>query len=518
MADSFYLMVYDPDDPGLPDPPGMKEVKIADDWNLIADLDSKTSFSCTITDLQNLTKLYTGVHVQFFNYDDETLFDGFIKTIEKEDPFGNDTNIYYRINCVCWCKIAERRLIGNIIENKTVEDVIIDYILPILAEEGITEGYISCELEIERISFQYITCYEALNLLQNLMYGYIWYIADETKTLNFFYIANSYLDIKLDSNIYYRNFKQSRNMSVYRNTQYLRGGKARTNTQSNETPSPTPDGNVRTFICRFPLAEEPTIEVNIGGGGWVAKTCGVNGIDSDGSHDFYFTYDSPNVTQDSNGAVLAVGDFIRITYIGLRDLFIIVDDQEQIRRRATIEDNPIGAGVDGCSGIYENIVEESSMDNIPLGIQFSSGILKKYGDIADNISFETENDNFKWSMGSLLKVEKDNWNINEYFLVKQVSMSQLDPTHIQYNITALDGAAIGGWEQYFADLLKRDKKFTINDSEVLVLLKNQFEKINHNGEYEIKGYKPLLYVSESTLVSESTILGGTKDLEVSMYD
>lgn len=512
MADSFYLKIYDVENSEL------RLVGIDDSWNIIADLDSKTSFSATVTDLKTLTKIYTGAHARFYNYDDEVLFDGFIKTIDKEDPFGNDEIIYYSINCVCWCKIAERRLIGDIIENKTVTQIITNYILPILAEEGVTAGNIDCDLTIERITFNYITCYEALNLLQSLVYGYQWLISDENKDLYFEYIANNYLETKLDSNIYYRNFKQSRNMSVYRNTQYLRGGKARTDTQSNETPTPLPDGSTRTFVCRFPVAEEPTIETNVGGGGWVGKTCGVNGIDEEGTHDFYFTFNSPNITQDSGGAVLGVGDLIRITYVGLRDLFIIVDDQEQIRRRATIEDNSIGGGVDGCSGIYESIIEETAMDNIPVGIQFSSGVLKKYGDIADQISFDTENDNFKWSLASLLKVEKSSWDINEYFLVNNISMKQMDQTHIQYSITGLDGARVGGWELYFSEMLKRDKKFTINDSEVLVILKNQLEKINHAGQYELEVYNPLLYVSESTLVSESTILGGTLESEVTIYD
>lgn len=512
MADSFYLKIYDVENSEL------RLVGIDSNWNMIADLDSKTSFSATVTDLKTLTKIYTGAHVRFYNYDDEVLFDGFIKTIDKDDPFGNDELIYYTINCVCWCKIAERRLIGDIIENEKVEDIVTNYILPILADEGVTAGLIECDLVIERITFNYITCYEALNLLQSLVYGYTWLISDETKDLYFYYIANDYLETKLDSNIYHRNFKQSRNMSVYRNTQYLRGGKARTATQSNETPTPTPDGNIRTFTCRFPIAEEPTIETNVGGGGWNTKTCGVNGIDEEGTHDFYFTYNSPNITQDSGGAILAVGDFIRVTYVGLRDLFIIVDDQEQIRRRATIEDNSIGGGVDGCSGVYEKIVENVTMDNIPLGVQFASGILKKYGDIADQISFDTEDDNFKWSLATLLKVEKESWDINEYFLVKTVSMRQLDPIHIQYSITGLDGAQVGGWEQYFEEMLKKDKKFTINDSEVLVILKNLFEKINHLGEYELEVYNPLLYVSESTLVSESTILGGTLESEVTIYD
>jgi hypothetical protein len=512
MATSFYLKIWDVENAEL------REVGIDSNWNLIADLDSKTSFSATITDLRTLSQVNLGAQVTFYNFDDEVLFDGFIKTIDKDDPFGNDTNIYYLINCVCWCKIAERRIIGDIVEDKNVGNTIIDHILPILAQEGVTYGHIDCDLQIERITFNYITCYEALNLLQSLVYGYSWYIADETKQLYFYYLANDYLPTKLDANIYHRNFKQSRNMSVYRNTQYLRGGKARTAEQSNETPSPLPDGSSKTFTCRFPIAETPTIETNVSGGGWVTKTCGVNGIDEDGTHDFYFTYNSPDITQDSGGAVLAVGDLIRITYIGLRDLFIIVDDQEQIRRRATIEDHALSGGAAGCSGIYEAIVQEPAMDNIPVGIQFASGILKKYGDIADKISFSAEDDSFKWALGYLLKVEKASWNINEYFLINQVQMHQLDPTHIEYNLTGLDGALVGGWELYFEELLKRDKTFTINDSEVLVILKNQFEKINHGGQYELEVYNPLLYISESTYVSESTVLGGTKESEANIYD
>lgn len=511
MADSFYLEIYDVENTE------MREVGIDSNWNLIVDLDAKSSFTATITDLKTLTNLYLGQQIRFYNYDDDLLFGGFIKSIDKNDPFGNDEIIYYTIQAVCSCKIAERRIVADIVENKNVGNAIIDHILPVLAEEGITEGIIDCSLQIERITFNYITAYEALNMLQSLVYGYIWYISDPDKKLYFFYIANDYLETKLDSNIYHRDFKQHRDMNIYRNTQYLKGGKARTDTQSNETPSPLPDGSSQTFTCRFPIAEEPTIEVNIAGGGWVAKTVGVNGIDEDGTHDWYFTYDSPDITQDSGGVVLAVADQIRITYIGLRDLFIIVDDQEQIRRRAEIEGDTIG-GVDGCSGIYESMVEETAMDNIPIGIQFASGILKKYGDIADTVTFTTENDNFKYAWGYLLKIEKASWNINEYFLVKAVSMRQIDQTHIEYNITGLDGATVGGWEQYFAELLKRDKKFTINDSEVIVLLKNQLERKNRGGSYEIEQYNPLLYVSESTYVSETTILGGTLEEDITVND
>ena len=512
MANSYYLKIYDKENDE------MREVGIDSNWSFTTDLDSKSSFNATVTDLKTLTKIYIGAQIRFYDFNDNLLSGGFIKSIDKYDPFGTDEIIYYIIDAVCGCKIAERRVVADVVENKNVGNTIIDHILPVLAEEGVTAGYIDCSLMIERITFNYITCYDALNLLQSLVYGYIWYITDIGKTLNFYYIANSYFSTKLDANLYHTNFKQHRDMNVYRNTQYLKGGKARTTEQADETPAPLPDGSSRTFTCRFPIAEEPSIEVNIGGGGWVAKTCGVNGIDEDGTHDWYFTYNSPDITQDSGAAVLAVGDQIRITYIGLRDLFIIVDDQEQIRRRAEIEDNIIDVGVDGYSGIYDAVMEETSIDNIPLGIQYASGVLKKYGDIADTVTFETEEDAFKYSWGYLLKIEKSTWDINEYFLIKSVVMKQLDQTHAKYTITALDGATVGGWEQYFAELLKRDKKFTINDSEVLVILKNQLERINHYAEYDLEVYNPLLYVSESTYISESTVLGGTLESESTIYD
>jgi hypothetical protein len=501
MADSFYCKINN------------TLVSVDKDWSITTDIEYKTTFSCTVTDLETLDQIYKGDECKFYDKDDNVLFDGFVKSEEKYNPDKTNQNIYHLIQCVCWCKLSSRRLVAAVVTNDTVENIIEDEILPILVEEGVanTAAYIDCPVTITRVKFPYITCEKALNQLKDLLYGYTWYISDVTKRLYFYYTGDNVLGVTLNDTYQHTYFRQHSHMNVYRNTQYIRGGKARTSTQTNETPSPSPDGNIRTYTTRYPIAEEPTVETNLAGAGWVTKTCGVNGIDAEGTHDFYFTYNSPHVVQDSGGVILGAADDIRITYIGLRDIFIKVDEPEQIGRRLEVEDQ-------GQSGIYENMCYEPDIDEKDQGIDFGKGLLRKYGDIADKVIFKTEQDAFRWSFGKLVKIEKDSWDINEFFYITRVTTTQKDQTHAEYTITALDGAAVGGWEQYFSNLLNRDKEYTINDSEVLVLLNSQNQRIDWKGELNIITYNDLLEVSESTLVSESTIVGGSTVSDETIYD
>jgi hypothetical protein len=139
-------------------------------------------------------------------------------------------------------------------------------------------------------------------------------------------------------------------------------------------------------------------------------------------------------------------------------------------------------------------------------------MLEKYGEISDTITFSTEITGLQ--AGQLLSVNKPSYGLSEKFLIESVSM-QSAGDNIYYDVKALDGSALGGWEKFFGDLVKRTGSFVIADNEVLIILNAQQEVESNSGQYIVGEFQPPV-ISES-LIIEFTI-GGDLISEVVIVD
>jgi hypothetical protein len=400
-----------------------------------------------------------------------TVFVGILKGLVKYDPFETGQVLYLDINADDNSAICDRRVIAAAIESITAADAITTYILPVLADEGITAGTIDADFTISRDIWRYYKASECLDRLADINVGYFWYV-DNDRKLHFLHGDNAPA-VNLDPEVNFTGFKSTRDMEVYRNTQYVITPEVRTTPQYNEIASPVADGASRTFTTRFPIAEKPlyfwtTQDYFAGTIVWDAvdlADIGVNGYDEDKK--WYWSYNSQSITQADTETVLPVGGAIKVSYIGLRKAVLKITNQAEINDRRLKETS--------SSGIYDDVEEITGMDDFYAATQYAKAILSKYSELSDKCEFETYDPRF--IQGSRIHVNLPFFGVIASYLIDTISITQEDQ-FVKYAITALDSASIGEWEKFFFDIYKAQRKVVLNEDEILTFINGIDEPIN----------------------------------------
>ncbi|QOR34446.1 hypothetical protein IMX26_13240 [Clostridium sp. 'deep sea'] len=428
-----------------------KVVLVEAGWGISDKINARTTLSCTVIDLRELVSISDGDTI-VVTQNGTKIFAGIINDIEDFEPYTGILN--YSITAVDNSALADKRTVANSAVDIYAGDVVKNIILPILSEENVTAGNIVNGPIMKKVVFNYIPCSDALNYLKNVT-GLNWNI-DNDKKLHFFDRSHNLAPFTLSKAVQHVDFRRKRSLSQYRNKQYIRAGKGKTITQVKRKPTPQPDGVSKSFIVRFPIAEKPDIYIN---SVQVAEDdIGVNGLDKD--RKFYFSYGSNVIAQDQSEPVLISSDVIEVSYKGLYPIMVVVDSPEEIEKRKAKEP--------GTSGIYEKLVTETSLDTGDQAVEFAEGLISKYGNVPDRTTFRTNVNGLK--AGQLLAINKPLYGLNENFLIESVNIRASGSSSLEYDISALDGAALGGWEEFFKDLLKGQREFVIAENEVIILL------------------------------------------------
>lgn len=418
-----------------------------------------------------------GDELKVYDNDDTCIFAGIIKKFTKIATDETNQVLYLDVSAVDYTILTEKRVIAQVIENMKATDVITSYIMPILAEEGITSGLIDGDFTISRDVWRYFRISECLDRLAELQVGYIWYI-DVDKKLHFYNKSNGTIIYMNDqSNVY--NISQSRSMETYRNTQYVLTPDLRTGEQELEILSPRADGTTRTFLTRFPIAEKPTLwytnDVTAGTPTWNLisdSDIGINGVDE--GKKWYWSYNSQTVTQDDGESVLPNNGAMRATYIGFRKGVIKLKNDSQIDDRKTKEQ--------GTSGIYEHVLELQDIDDFYQAVKYCRNVLTSYINIADSLEFDTQDTSY--IRGNTISMLSDFYLVdNATFFITNVHITQESPTRLNISVTAHDSVIITDWEKFFFDLIKNQKKVILNVDDILTSITAIEETMYLNGNY-----------------------------------
>lgn len=405
--------------------------------------------------------LQDGQQIQIYDYQAILIFSGYILYPKKHVPITKNV-WYYDIEAVDQHQIADRWLVAKTYTNATVTSIVNDLYTTYLQPEGVTIGNIaSSGVTLEKASFPRIgTVTDALNELAELA-GFQWYIDYDKK----FYFAsrelfNAPISITTTSSINAVQVKQNR--SQYRNRQYIRGGQIQTDIITLERPTPNPDGVSRTFITRFPVSEKPRIFVNTVEVS--AANIGVNGVET--NKIFYYTIGSNAITQDSSQTVLAAGTTLQVTYRGQVSLAVVSEDPLAITTRAALE---------GGTGVYERMDIDTTIVSRAEATQIAVGKLEKYAKIAREITYDTYTTGI--AAGQLQNVNLPEYGINSInFLIDKVTTSELEGAkQLVYTVHAIDGEALGGWAQFYRDLVRQELKTSLRENELLLILTTTIE-------------------------------------------
>jgi len=350
---------------------------LLDAWNVTDTVNERSTANVTLYDSTGLLSFDRGQGIKLELDDGTVLFSGYIIRA-SESRLGLGGGRTHDLECVDQHYLADKRIVADAYTNATsgaiVQAIITDY----LAAEGVTAGSISAGETISAVTYNYRTVSDCLDQLAERN-GY-WWAINADKTLDFGPPGAAdgggiYADATLVTSALADQISITRGNVSYRNRQWIRGGRDTTDTQ---TETQTGDGERRSFLVGFPIAVEPTIEVDTGSG-FVAQDVGVAGLQTD--RDWYWSYGSVAVTQDSGGAVLSATDRVRVTYKGLYGVVAQVEDITEQAARALVE---------GGSGIVESVIDDKSLDTRLAAFAVGANLLAVYATAAVKIRFVTE--------------------------------------------------------------------------------------------------------------------------------
>ncbi len=339
----------------------MDTVSISDTIN------ERSTASLALLDRTGTLSFHRGEGVKL-TLNNNTAFIGFIDK-SNERRLGKSGHRTHDLELVDLHYLTDKRIVANAYQNETAGAIVRSFITEELAGEGVTAGIIEDGPTIRAQTFNYIPVADAIQRLATRS-GFWWRVtpagaldfaspitllavfagsttllsgdesllagasADDTSTAP----AVDLADVALADTI-----NLTRRNTGYRNRQWIKGGRAETVAQ---VEIQTGDGEKRAFAVGFPLAKEPTIEVDRGGG-FLPEVVGVAGLQEGTEFLWRWSFGSPVVSQYVAQPVLGATDRVRITYTGLFDVIAKVDDTPEQDNRSLVE---------GGTGIVESVL------------------------------------------------------------------------------------------------------------------------------------------------------------------
>lgn len=374
-----------------------------------------------------------------------------------------------------------------------------------LADDGIWWDTSSVDQgpELGEILFSYETVSECFDQLSDLT-GYFWYV-DSNKKLHFTDITTYRAPYDLNPSVWqnYRKIKVKKSREKYRNIQYLTGIKLETDNKTNEFLG---DGQTRTFSVSYGVAAKPTLYIDD-----VQVDADLIDVHKDDAVqddiEWFYAIGSKDITQSTLDAYtpLTGSQVLKVVYRGLYDAVKRSRNDAEIAARAAVENG---------SGVYVQVENDDKIDDNALADQKISGLLRRYGRIANFVEFETDFHGFE--PGQRLVVNLTEHDMSGDFLIERTTLRYVDNTFFRYKINAVSDESYGSWVDFFRNL-SRKRPLAINESETLSIL-NQFRDgvgVGHTVISEgLHSYKE----DNSYAVIGLWVIGGKRDSSVGAND
>ncbi len=415
--------------------------------SILKQLGERSTASFTVVDNAGAGSYPRGTPVEIYDEALALIFSGFVDTPGKA-RMSPDGGLYHDISCMDNHYLADKRLVVKVYASQTLEYIVEDILTDYLAAEGITEGLIQTGPVIQSAVFNYVKASEGFDALAELS-GMTWFI-DDTKKLYFVdratYTAPWHLDGTTHRAIKGSTYLSEGN-SMYRNRQYVRGGKGLTSIQTEHF---TGDGIIKSFALGYPLALEPDI--------WEdgnPMSVGIKGVET--GKDYYWNKGDNTVYADTEPGV---GVDVEIQYYGQYPLIALADNPGAQLARAAIE---------GGTGIVEEIATEAQHDSATAMQESASAKLIQYCREAEKYTYRTYESGLL--PGQLQDITDSAFGFTSHpMLIQSVTVSTAEG-YVTYEVTCITGPDAGSWTRFFSNILKRqDNQIAIGDSLLLVLL------------------------------------------------
>jgi len=414
-------------------------------------IEERSIANFTTIDLDGTASYTKGQPVLIYDPNGLLIFGGVIDNPEtvRTAPSGE---LLHPISCVDYHYFADKRLVAASYEDKTcgfiVEDIFDNY----LAEEGVTIGNIDLGATLVQAVFNYVRVTDAYDALAEKA-GFIWFI-DENKKLYFQARDTTAApwtltgdDVEKGSGIL------SGANPMYRNRQYIRGGKGTTVLQ---TETFTGDGVRLAFTVGYPIVKVPTVTVadRVPEGQGV----GIKGIDV--AEDCYWSKGDPVIVFE---VAPENGKLVTIEYYGEYNLLGLAVDAPAIAALQAIE----GTG----TGYVDDIADEPKLTDSDAVLDSGQAKLAKYAVDARLFRFSTTRTGLKPSQ--LLTVLYPALGLDGDMLIESVT-TRVYTGNLHYDVVAIVGAEQRGWTEYFKSLSKMKQEvidfLNVGSEEILIIL------------------------------------------------
>jgi hypothetical protein len=386
-------------------------------------------------------------------WDSTVIFAGTVDSIDVDNPSGTEL-VEWNVQCVDYNQLADRRIVASAYDNATFQEIVTDLLTNFLALEGVQAGTIPTGPTLTRVVFAYQSVADCFNDLANLT-GYTWNI-DYFKLLQFCPLDTFPASLNVaQQNGFYRNPKLHRSRDQYKNSVILSGGQ---DTSQSRTEDFVGDGTNRNFTVSLPIAKEPTLTVN-----GSPRTVGIKGVDT--GFDFYWSQSDPIIEQDGGDPALASTDTFEVTYQGYFPIVMQLEDGAQIAERAAIE---------GGTGRYESVDNDTSIDSSALAIDKIQGTLRRFAFVPTQFTFETDtsltNLAADYRAGQTVFVDFPIWALAETFFIQDLSTS-FDGVRLIVTAKCIDAEKAQSWADFFAELFAAGKNTELRDGLALSVIR-----------------------------------------------
>lgn len=354
------------------------------------------------------------------------------------------------VECSDYNQLADRRLVAEafVTPGQTLGDIVRAIVATYLVEFSVTDGGVEDGPVIDRAIFNYQTATEAFNDLAELT-GYAWNIGYD-KVLSFFARETNAAPYSLtETSGNWGSIAVTRDRADYRNRQFVRAGTDQTDPQ---TESLAGDGTRKVFTLGYPVATVPTITVAA-----VPKTVGIGGLDT--GKDWYWNKGSTEVKQDDGAAALGAGVVVVVAYTGMQPIMLAAQLDSEITTR----------------GAWEAIEDRPNIDKADLATALGEGLLRKFGRIPCSVEWTTRVAGL--AAGQLITLDLPLHDLSGDYLIQSVEFQDQAGQRFVYRVKAWDGEALGGWSDFFRDLSRIGRQFTIRENEVLLVMRSLSETV-----------------------------------------
>lgn len=415
--------------------------------------------------------LAAGQPLQLYDNSGALFFGGVLHQPQQIPQLGTSA-IIWQVDAVDNQAIAERHLIIETYDNTLAGTIAKDLITNYFAADGIVAGDIQDGPTIVRAVFPYEPGNTAMDDLAQLA-GYNWSITPDSK-LNFGDGSTNLAPWNVTATSPIRNLTVNPNQQQYRNKQYIRGGQDVTSPQTQKFAG---DGQNQTFTVAYPLAQTPTLSIN--GTAVDPSTVGIQGVDTGKA--WYWNKNSQTISQDSSQTPLTSTDVLSITYQGYFPVLVVAEAAGAISDRAAIE---------GTTGVYENLVIDSSLDNSDAAMNAAQAYLAKYAKVLTEVQFDTDKSGLE--IGQLIMIDLPANNVNNtQFLIDQVNIVDYTPQgDLRYTVHCIDGQSMGSWSKFFTRQAENTGQTNIRGDEVLVKLKSASDNIAVTDSFTVSRTSP----------------------------